>query len=149
MELTILVLIIALAITVSIGGFLAYGSHGNTVIPVLIELYPDGEIIEGQYIITDSLFGKCYPFKDTLIGCASRSSATMYILRSDMDFVRSVTGYDIFTHEYLHIRCEYNDWDYNWHVANGEDAVYYSNVNYWETCGRGLTQIQNVSENTE
>ena len=136
MEVIIILLIILLAIVVSIGGFFAYGSHGNDVIPILIKLYPDGELVKGKYIITDSLFGKCKPFKENLAGCAHRKYATMYIKRDAVGNVNPITGYDIFTHEYIHIRCEYHDWNHNWHVGNGDDAVYYSNVNYWETCGR-------------
>ncbi len=135
MERLISILIILLTISISIGVVLAYGSHGNDIIPVLIKLYPSGEIIEGRYVITDSLFGKCYPFTEKVVGCAHRQSATMYIQRDSIDFIRSTTGYDIFMHEYLHIRCEYNNLNHNWHYDNGEKARYYSHINYWETCG--------------
>ena len=104
-------------------------------IPVLIDLYNSDKYIWGMYIIVDDLEGHCKNVTELSLGCAHPWSGDMYMLESKLGYVEEITGFDIFTHEYLHIRCEYYNVKHNWHYDNGPDAIYIPNTDYWNTCG--------------
>lgn len=96
----------------------------------------DGDVIEGTYNIVDDLRPYCGHVTNKTIGCADVSEADMFILKSAMGYVDPVYPIDIFTHEYLHIRCEYKQPASNWHYGNGDEQKIYPHIDYWNTCGR-------------
>ena len=92
-----------------------------------------------RIVITDNL-DYCYMNSTKVIGCASSSRQEIRILQDYVSYVDRVSGIDIFLHEYLHIRCEWFDSDYNWHISN-DNPLILKNVDYWNTCGRSIGDL--------
>lgn len=101
------------------------------LIPVLVEQI-DGKYVWWNYIIVSDV--REYPIwcsstRENVVGCANYLYRVMLIEDS---FYQS-KGMDVFTHEYIHARCDYDS--SNWHLNNTHPVINKSPDVYWNTCG--------------
>ena len=109
----------------------------DNIIPVTVYLFETNEPDLWHYVLVDNIVDYkeiCYIATEKTIGCSIPSMKIMFIKTDKAGYV-DPAGYDVFTHEYIHARCDQGDT--NWHADNNYGYYYIlPNVNYYETCGR-------------